>query len=300
MKKKKTKRDPWQKTLYGNKGYPDNYTDPLFLKDLQKNINVEIFTYHEAVLGATKLSHQISLVITFLLVFHNLYEEPHSLQPEWVLLIACVSTIIGYIPYFIFANRSDVSLLRVIVDDSKTVISVLFFGFILSPMLHTLTRSIDTDTIFTVTFFVFLLHLICFDYGLPASIVSNAISLNAVVFGALCLASRLSTSFHAFVLLVTAVELFALYPKVFEAFNGSAATSVKLLPVIIVSLCNAFCLLTISSTLFSIYFIGLVFITFIYPCIFCYVQKYKNNIHGPWDEAVVDVSVNKIINHWLS
>lgn len=292
MKKKKNKREPWQKTLYGNKGYPDNYTDPLFLKDLQKNINVEIFTYDEAVLGATKLSHQISLVITFLLIFYNLYEEPHYFEPEWVLLMACISTVIGYIPYFIFASHSDLSLFDVIVEDSKTVTSVLFFGFILSPMLHTLTRSIDTDTIFTVTFFVFLLHLICFDYGLPASIVSNAISLNAVVFGTLCLASRLSSSFHAFVLLVIAVELFALYPKVFKAFNESNVIPLKLLPVIIVSCCTAFCLLTISSILFSIYFIGLLFITIIYPFIFCYVQKYKNNIHGPWDEAVVDVSAN--------
>lgn len=291
MKKKKNKREPWQKTLYGNKGYPDNYTDPLFLKDLQKNINVQIFTYNETVLGATKLMHQISLIIAFLLVFYNLYEEPHYFEPEWVLLIACISIVSGYIPYYLLASHTKLDFYWVIQEDGKTVISVLFFGFILSPMLHTLTESIDTDTIFTVTFFVFLLHLICFDYGLPASIVSNAISLNAVVFGTLCLVSRLNTSFHAFVLLIVAVQLFALYPMVVRAFNETQSITLKLVPVVAVCCCVAFCLLTISTILFSIYFIGLIFITFIYPFIFCFVQKYKNNIHGPWDEAVVDVEM---------
>lgn len=282
-------KTPWQKTLYGNEGYPDNYTDPLFLKDLQKNVNVQTFKFPEAVLGATKLTHQVSLIVVFLLIFNNLYTQPHYILPEYLLIGSCVSTVFGYILY---AFQRPANSSRVIRDDMKTAISFLVFGYILSPMLHSLSNSVSTDTIFTVTFFVFLLHLICFDYGLPASIVSNAISLSAVIFGALCLASRLGASFHAFVLLVVAVQLFALYPYVAKSFQGSPYLVVRIVPVVCVVAVTSWVLAHIAPILFIINSMTMVFIQFLYPLVFCYVQKYKNNIHGPWDEAVVDVNVN--------
>lgn len=291
----KQRRKPWQKTLYGNEGYADNYTNPRFLKDLQTNINVEIFQFPEAILGATKLTHQISLVIAFLLVFYNLYAEPHFIEPEMLLFGASGTTVVGYVIYVIQNYRQrdhTLGYFQMLRKDMKTVLSILVFGFILSPMLHTLTKSISTDTIFNVTFCVFLLHLVCFDYGLPASIVSNAISLNAIVFGTLCLASRLTTSFHAFVLLVVAVELFALYPCVLNSFQNSSIFCVRLMPVVLISTITCYCLMKLSTILFFIYLILWIFCGFIYPVIFCYVQRYKNNIHGPWDEAVVDVTVN--------
>lgn len=291
-------KKPWQKTLYGNEGYPDNYTDPLFLKDLQKNVNVQIFKFPEAVLGATKITHQISLIVVFLLIFNDLYIQPHYIPPEYLLIGSCVTTAFGYILYVFlqYAMRKNhlTVFYRIIRDDIKTAISFLVFGYILSPMLHTLTNSISTDTIFTVTFFVFLLHLICFDYGLPASIVSNAISLNAVIFGALCLASRLNSSFHAFVLLVVAVQLFALYPYVAKSFERNSNLIVRIVPVVCVVAITSLCLAQIAPILFVINSMMLMFVEFLYPLVFCYVQKYKNNIHGPWDEAVVDVDVNFI------
>lgn len=97
--------------------------------------------------------------------------------------------------------NSNHHLIEIIQDDIKTVACILVFGFILSPMLHTLTKSISTDTIYTITFFTFLLHIMCYDYGMPTALVSRAISLNAAIFGTICLASRLVTSLDAFVLL---------------------------------------------------------------------------------------------------
>lgn len=289
---KKIPKKPWQKTLYGNEGYPDNYTDPLFLNELQKNVNVEIFKLPEAILGATKLTHQISLIVAFLLIFNDLYSLPHYIEPEYLLIGSCVTTGCGYISYvFLHYNEHPSNYMRIVRDDMKTAISFLVFGYILSPMLHTLTKSISTDTIFTMTFFVFLLHLMCYDYGLPASIVSNAISLNAVIFGALCLASRLNSSFHAFVLLLVAVQLFALYPYVVKSLERNGNLIGRLVPVICVVVITNVCLARIAPTLFIINAMALTFIGFLYPMVFCYVQKYKNNIHGPWDEAVVDVNL---------
>lgn len=279
-------KKPWQKRLYGNEGYADNYTDPSFLKDLQKNLNVKTFTVLEAICGASKLTHQISIICAFLLVFYHLHKE--IVEPPAILLLSSAITTVGYILIYakrwIQGNRNTVGTLF---QDLKTTVSALAFGFILSPMLHTLTNSISTDTIYTVTFFVLLLHLVCYDYGLPASVVSSAIALNAVYFGSICLASRLSTSMHAFTLLVVVIVMFALYPRFLTAITNwqNVATIV---PLTVVFSINCICLAMYSFSLFWVYTIALLFINFVCPVLFCYLHKHKNNIHGPWDEAVVD------------
>jgi len=142
-----------------------------------------------------------------------------NVQPTFVLGITGLFTFIGYI-IFIGGPYN----LIYIIDDIKTVITVLFFGYIFSPLLYRLTDSVSTDTIFSLTFFVFFLNLIFFDYGLPAAIVSKPISVNSAIFGSICLASRLSSSHHAFVLLVVSVKFFCfisdVYTKILEThFN---------------------------------------------------------------------------------
>lgn len=281
-------KQPWQKILYGNRSYPDNYTDPKFLKDLQKNINVEIFKYWEAVLGATKLTHQLSLIVVFLLVFHNLYVQPSYMPAEILFLIVCSICCVGYALFVIWKGPRSIGFFR---EDVETVACVLVFGFILSPMLHTLTKSISTDTIYTITFFVFLLHVICYDYGMPAALVSRAISLNAAMFGTICLASRLDTSLDAFVLIIVSFTLFAVYPHLLRLLEANS--TLYLLPITLFVSASCWGLLMISWTLFSIYLMAMIFCGIIYPFIFCYAQRYKNNIHGPWDEAVVNTNADK-------
>lgn len=266
-------RKPWQKTLYGNEGYPDNYTDPTFLKDLQKNKNITAVTFSEAVRGASKLNNEISCVTAFLIIFHQMYMDIGS--PDQILIYSTAITVCGYWMYVWKLNK-----FRAIGDDLKTVIGVLVFGYIFSPMLHTLTNSISTDTIFSTTFFVMFLHLVFFDYGLSDVVISKAISLNAAIFGSICLASRLATSFHAFTLLVVAMEFFVLLPIWMKTFWS-------LYWLAFLSLVCTYFLATISTTILVIYIFALIFINFICPYIFVYQQKYKNNIHGPWDEAIV-------------
>lgn len=298
-------KKPWQKILYGNHGYSDDYTDPMFLKGLRKNINVEIFAYSEAVLGATKLTHQLALIVVFLLVFHQLYIKPAVISAGFLLLLVCAISCIGYILFILsngIRNQEKSTLIKntfgntysgVIFDDAKTVTCVLSFGFILSPMLHTLTKSISTDTIYTITFFVFLLHVMCYDYGMPAAMVSRATSLNAAIFGTICLASRLETSLDAFVLLIVSFVLFAIYPHVVRFLELKHPLYLRLAPVTIFVTASCIGLLYISSILFCINVMIIVFCSFIYPFIFCYAQRFKNNIHGPWDEAIVETNANK-------
>ena len=58
---------------------------------------------------------------------------------------------------------------------------------------------------------------------------SSAISLNASVFASVCLASRLSSSLDAFVMVALAVQLFVFFPELRTSLQVSLATRLSLL-----------------------------------------------------------------------
>ncbi|XP_067642978.1 phosphatidylinositol N-acetylglucosaminyltransferase subunit C [Eurosta solidaginis] len=271
----------WRKCLYGNEEFDDNYTDPSFLKDLRTNSSVRSFTIEEAVKGVTRLNNQISCVTIFLVIFYLLYNE--LVMPPSVLLMTAISISIGYI----FHRGRKLFQLQCILEDSKTLLTVSVFGYIFAPLLHRLTNAISTDTIFSMTFFVLLLNLIFCDYGLSAALVSKALSLNAAVFASICLASRLSTVFHAYVL-VDAAILFVLYP----IFTSLYWRWYFLLPIF--GTCSIL-LYKISFNILLTYVLLTSFINIGCPCIFVTQQRYKHNINGPWDEAIVKENTESII-----
>jgi phosphatidylinositol glycan class C protein len=268
-------KKPWKKNLYENQEYEDNYTDPSFLKDLQKNLNVKTYSFLECFFGVTILSQNISCVTLFLIVFYYLYMG--EIAPQKVLFFNCFLTSLGYLMY---VGSSEINLPR-IVEDSKTVLVVLLFGFIFSPLLHTLTDSISTDTIFFSTSFVLFMHLLLHDYEIDGFLVSKAISLNAGIFASICLASRLSSSFHAFTLLVIAAEVFALKPLLFQ----KVWKPYFVIPIILAS---CYYLFSISKVLLVIYLIVLTFVNLFCPFIFCKLNNHvhKNQVKGSWDEAI--------------
>lgn len=277
-----TKRKPWRKNLYENKDYPDNYTDPSFLKDLRTNLHVQFYTLREVVKGVTVLNNQISCITGFLIVFYMLYSE--RVAPTSILWPTFLMTIVGYI-YF----RRKLLTLTMVLEDSKTLLAVLLFGYLFAPILHTLTDAVSTDTIFSMTFIVMFLNLIFCDYGLSVAMVSKAISLNAAIFGSICLASRLSTSYHAFVLLVEAAIFFVLYPIVTKEYWRSYF----LIPIVIAC---SYCLHLISANVLWIYVSVTAFVNVVCPCIFVIQQRHKHNIHGPWDEAIVEETTDDNID----
>ncbi|XP_022215494.2 phosphatidylinositol N-acetylglucosaminyltransferase subunit C [Drosophila obscura] len=284
-KKTQEKRKPWVKNLYSNREYPDNYTDASFLEDLRTNLHVRIYTYREAIAGITVLNNQISCIAGFLILYQMMLSD--SVSPTTILLPSCGVTGMGYLCY---RGRSlSMSLLG---EDSKTLATVVLFGYLFSPMLHTLTQAISTDTIYTMTFFVLLANLMFTNYGLDVAVVSKAISLNAAIFGSICLASRLSTSYHAFVLLVEAAIFFVLYPIITEA-NWNA---LFIIPIFAIC-CGA--LYWISRPVLCLYASSTLFINFVCPFIFVRQQKYKFNIHGPWDEAIVEENTDENLDENL-
>lgn len=276
------KRKPWRKNLYDNVEYEDNYTDPTFLKDLKTNLHVRFYSLSEVVRGITVLNNQISCITGFLIIFYVLYSE--RISPTSILWPSFVLTIVSYVCF-----RWQILTFSMVWEDSKTLATVLLFGYLLAPILHTLTDAISTDTIFSMTFIVMLFNVLFCDYGLSVAMVSKAISVNAAIFGSICLASRLSTSYHAFVLLVEAAIFFVLYPIVTREYWHWYF----LLPIFVAC---SYCLWILSTNVLWIYVSVTLFVNIICPCIFVIQQRHKHNIHGPWDEAVVEETTDANID----
>lgn len=268
-------RKPWKKNLYENRDYDDNYTDESFLKDLKKNYNVQQYSLSECLCGVTNVSQEISCVTLFLVIFYFLYEN--SVTPEKILFNSFALTGIGYAIYI----GTDIEKIKNVIEDSKTVGVVLLFGYIFSPLLHTLTDSISTDTIFSSTFIILFFHLLLHDYGIDAFLVSRTVSLNCGIFASICLASRLSTTNHAFILLVISSEVFVLKPLLFE----KVWRPWMLIPIVALTL---YFLYNISKLILIVYLIILFFVNVLCPFIFQRLNAKKCTISGPWDEALVE------------
>ena len=155
-------------------------------------------------------------------------------------------------------------LLTLILSHSFTVIteiksSTIFLvtGFAMSPILRTLTETVSTDTIYAMVTLMMLAHLSFYNYGVNAAIVSKPISLNAAFFASVCLASRLSTSYHAFAFLIFAIDIFVLFGILYTKLPRIAKTVMTFLFSItsLVMLLYTFSLLHCSLFLFLILFI---------------------------------------------
>ncbi|KAG5888622.1 hypothetical protein JTB14_022638 [Gonioctena quinquepunctata] len=279
-----TTRSTWKKVLYEKQPYPDNYTDKrMFLRDLRKNIDIKEITFFEAFSGSTLLLQEFCNVVAFVLIYFNLLNE--WIEPYTILVSTSIFTVIGFVYYLLCFKRGVKKKLG---NYFRTVTTFVVFGRLFSPVLHTLTDTISTDTIYTTTFSMMLIHLIFFDYGVGAAIVSNSLSISAVVFASICLASRLSSAFNAFILMTIAIEMFVLFPVLAaEMKNSFFFTTVFLI-------FNIFFLFNIGRLATFLFLSAVVLISIVCPLLYVRYQKYKENIYGPWDEAVVDDADNII------
>ncbi|XP_012529704.1 phosphatidylinositol N-acetylglucosaminyltransferase subunit C [Monomorium pharaonis] len=265
----------WQKNLYENYGLPDNYTDSSFLEQLRKNIKPNNITLIEAISLGASISTRLSVVVLFVIIFIWLNNE--WITPDVVVISGSVLTILGYFLYNVKIPDRPVKPTK----DLWTVLIFLTFGFILSPILKTLTETISTDTIYAMTISMFLTHLIFTKYGSSQICLSDSLSITSSIFGSLMLASRLASPFHAFSLLTVSVQGFVLLPYLLSQINNKIVVST------ILTIGTIYFLLFVSLTFSYVFIIAVVFIHFVCPLWYIRCQKYKDNIYGPWDEAVI-------------
>lgn len=163
----------------------------------------------------------------------------------------------------------------------------------LSPILKSLTKSTTSDSIWAISAWLMVINVFFFDYGggvgakFPASLSTNAALMASTV-----LASRMTSTTDVFSLMLFSIEVFGLFP-VFRRYlrhiswRAHIAVTVALVwgagaglavtttgggwkTAIAGAILGSIAVSTAMGTC-AMWLIGL--------------QKYKNEIHGPWDPA---------------
>ncbi len=180
----------------------------------------------------------------------------------------------------------------------KSAILIYFTLLGLSPILKSLTRSTSSDSIWAISFWLLAVNIFFFDYSggvgvkFPASL-----STNAAIMASTVLASRLPSTGQVFSLTLFSIEVFGLFP-VFRRYARHRSfryhVALSFLLVIGAGLGVGFILggekggvWPWKSGLLGILVAMLLSIIAMGGCSWWLIslQKYKNAINGPWDQA---------------
>lgn len=289
-----TKEVKWQKVLYERQPFPDNYVDQRFLEELRKNIYARKYQYWAVVFESSVVVQQLCSVCVFVVIWW--YMDEGLLAPQWLFGTGLASSLLGYILFdLIDGGDGRKKSGRTRWADLKSTLVFITFTYGFSPVLKTLTESVSTDTIYAMSVFMLLGHLIFFDYGANAAIVSSTLSLNMAIFASVCLASRLPRSLHAFIMVTFAIQIFALWPmlqKKLKAYTPRSYVGVTLLFAF-----SAFGgLLSISGVGAILFALLLISISCLCPYYLIRLQLFKENIHGPWDEAEIKEDLSRFLS----
>ncbi|UJR37231.1 hypothetical protein I4U23_029940 [Adineta vaga] len=275
----------YQKVLYDVSSHDFRILDDDHEYKMTSEINKSISSsssYHQiywsTVAESGLITQQVSLIVLFTILFVHL--NSNDLQPTNILI---VNALIGIIGLFLYRRHISIKLLQ---ENFKTLSIFLLFGSLVSPVVFTLTKTISTDTIYAMSTLMMLTHLIFYDYGSESAMVQKALSFSVALFSSVCLASRLSTSFHTFCLVTSAVLVFALWPELRKYIKESSFGLFSILTVVHIFACVI--LLSRLSLLHTIlYSLAILCLTFLCPLWLVSLQKYKISIRGAWEEAVV-------------
>ncbi|XP_032631789.1 phosphatidylinositol N-acetylglucosaminyltransferase subunit C [Chelonoidis abingdonii] len=283
----------WQKVLYERQPFPDNYVDHRFLEELRKNIYARKYQYWAVVFESGVVIQQLCSVCVFVVIWW--YMDDGLLTPQWLFGAGLASSLIGYILFDVIdlgVGRKESGRTRW--ADLKSTLVFIAFTYGFSPVLKTLTESISTDTIYAMSVLMLLGHLIFFDYGANAAIVSSTLSLNMAIFASVCLASRLPRSLHTFAMVTFAIQIFALWPMLQKKLK--ARTPCCYVGVTLLFALSALAgLLTISGVAALLFGLLLVSISCLCPYCLIRLQLLKDNIHGPWDEAEIKDDLSRFL-----
>ncbi|KAF2489051.1 GPI2-domain-containing protein [Lophium mytilinum] len=163
----------------------------------------------------------------------------------------------------------------------------------LSPILKSLTDSTTSDSIWAMSSWLMCMNVFFFDYGggtgaqFPASL-----STNAAVMASAVMASRLPSTTHVFSITLFSIEVFGLFPVFRRQLRNSSSAGHRTLTYFLVIAASGGMGVIISNGGAVAAIVGAVLgsvLTFLVMGICCWwligLQKYKNEMYGPWDPA---------------
>ena len=163
----------------------------------------------------------------------------------------------------------------------------------LSPILKSLTKSTSSDSIWALSSWLMGINVFTFDYGAGPEVKFPAsLSTNAALMASTVLASRLPTTTHVFSLTLFSIEVFGLFPVFLRHLRHHSWSGHLWLTTFLVVLASGGLSMTISGGGWGMGVVGVVLGGLI-TCLsmgmtswwLIGLQRYKNEIHGPWDPA---------------
>lgn len=303
------RRKPWKKLLYLKQAYPDNYTSETFLSQMKRNSSVTNYSYwklvHDFALIVLHLSNILLVVLLFMGIY--LYDWNASVPT----IVGSCFSIAGFIVRDRIANShktAPTSTRDIALADGddvpvqplmsmrtrqtpklKSFFLLMFMLLVLTPVLRSLTKSTSSDSIWALCFILCVCNVIFHDYGMNTANehYSPIISTNISFANAIVLASRLVSTRPVFCFTLLAVQINVLlpifdyslrkhYPK--RHFHTILIIAMfAIVHVLIVKLFTVKLLLAWITVQASI--------AFFLPAYFLFLQKYKNELQGPWDPA---------------
>ncbi|XP_064189611.1 phosphatidylinositol N-acetylglucosaminyltransferase subunit C isoform X3 [Anguilla rostrata] len=279
---------PWRKVLYERQPFPDNYVDRRFLEELRRNVGVRRYRYWPVVREAGLVTQQLSCVAAFLTLWWYMYQG--QLYPFTLLLAGLLCALLGYGLYEALGGPRTAGRTRLADLQSAAIFLAFTFGF--SPVLKTLTESVSTDTVYAMSALMLLAHLVTFPYAQPSP--PGSLSLNAALFGSVCLASRLPGALHTFAMVTCALLVFALWPCLLHRLRDRAPRGFPWAAAL-VSLGGIGGLASQSPGGAVLLALVQLALTLLCPLLLLWLQEHKDNIHGPWDEAEIHEDLSRFL-----
>ncbi|ODV90768.1 hypothetical protein CANCADRAFT_17602, partial [Tortispora caseinolytica NRRL Y-17796] len=261
---------PWRKLLWVKQPYPDNYVDWSFLSRLERNSHVKRYNFSTLSIAATALIVHCSTVLTFVGAFWCIYNNILTASS-----VAAVSSISILACLMLVSDVNEVLSFRSAITMVITILA-------LSPILKSLSQSTSSDSIWSITGWLLLANICLNDYGAPSNIRSS-LATNIAFSAAIVLASRLGSSLSVFCFILFSLELFGLIPLISKTFSKTSYWIEYVLTFWLISTAFAY---TMGGQLLVLFWMLISFTaTVIAPLWLIRLQKYKNQINGPWDPA---------------
>ncbi|KAK9254088.1 phosphatidylinositol N-acetylglucosaminyltransferase subunit C [Lipomyces tetrasporus] len=271
---------PWRKLLWVHQPYPDNYVDSSFLSQLKRNLHVQQYSFWALSSDSTVIISHVYTVAIFVCVFVAIYRDKYN--PAWFASIGSFCTLVGYFAWDGLGEENTTS--RTATAKSAILIVSTLLG--LSPVLKSLTQSTSSDSIWALSFWLFLLNVFFHDYSIGSrKTFPPTLSTNLAIAAATVLASRLSTTLSVFSFLLFSIELFGLFP-IFSRWLRSYSFVAHLILTSILAIVTEVGMFYIGGWwALGVWSVAILSAVFVAPGWLIALQKYKNEIQGPWDPA---------------
>ncbi|KAH9868220.1 hypothetical protein J1614_007292 [Plenodomus biglobosus] len=308
-------RGNYKKLLWFKQPFPDNYTDEkTFLDHLQRNPRLQPYEFWSLMADATVIVQHLASVIIFCCCFVAIING--RVSPVAVVGWASFCTVLAWLlwdhwmgqeltsdapstttikPNASEAFSTDAKSLRTRQRLATAKSALLIYAALLglSPILKSLTRSTTSDSIWAISTWLLMMNVAFFDYGggsgarLPASISTNSAMMASAV-----LASRLPSTTHVFSLTLFSIEIYGLFPIFRRQLRTRSPWGHIVLTIVLVVLAWGGLFITLTGGGRNAFIAGVILggsltILFMGVCSWWLIglQKYKNEIRGPWDPA---------------